>query len=217
MCNSVCSTVVRPTQRLPGPDSLVTDGTRNLTLTCPAESSGEGQYTWFTPGKNKTRCETQQSGKVCIFIPRLEDDNQNVSCTLVDPGPVISTSTALYQVNMKYPPQSSPNISIEPSQTEPLKQGDVITCTVSGGKPRVTTVTFHCQHPDHADREDDVSDDRRTVSSFILVDNSQATEVNMTCTCSAYWDPEPGLYSYRTTMEFELERKNLPLLAFSFV
>ncbi|XP_070184499.1 uncharacterized protein [Littorina saxatilis] len=152
-------------------------------------------------------CDSRPARNVCNFRPRL-DDMQNVTCvaTYRDPS---KSFQANYTLNLLYPPESSAAISIEPPQTEPLTQGDVITCTVSGGKPRVTNVTFHCQHPDHADREDDVSDDGRTVSSSITVDTSQATEVNMTCTCSAHWDPKPELYDNITNAEFMLEYKSI--------
>ncbi|KAK7106503.1 basal cell adhesion molecule-like [Littorina saxatilis] len=164
------------------------------------------RYVWATPGTENKRCETGTPDNVCTFTPRLEDDNSNATCLLLDSQGVTS-SRALYMVNLKYPPQSSPNITIQASQTEPLKQGDNITCTVSGGKPRVSSVIIYCQYPDHKDQEDVVGDDEITVTSSIMVNTSQSTDVNTTCTCYANWPPEPGLYTDRTVMSLQLEYK----------
>ncbi|XP_070205929.1 uncharacterized protein [Littorina saxatilis] len=193
------------TQKVTGPESLITDGTRKLNLTCGTDVYEDVAYTWFLPLGNGPRgCDSQKPINVCTFVPRVDDDTQDVICMATERnGSQVFRAT--YALNLTYPPESSAAITIEPPQTEPLTQGDTITCTVSGGKPRVTNVTFHCQHPDLADRDDDVSGDGRTVSSSITVDTSQATEVNMTCTCSAHWDPEPELYDDITNAEFMLE------------
>ncbi|XP_070202573.1 uncharacterized protein [Littorina saxatilis] len=185
-----------------GPETFVTDGTKELMLTCGTDISASVGHSWRFPTDEPRVCESRPVENVCSFRPRLDDDMQNVTCaaTNIDEGTFLK---ATYTLRLFYPPQSS--AAIEPPQTEPLKQGDIITCTVSGGKPRVTNVTFHCQHPDHADREDDVSDDGLTVSSSITVNTSQAAEVNMTCNCSAHWDPDPELYDNITNAEFMLK------------
>ncbi|XP_070202737.1 uncharacterized protein [Littorina saxatilis] len=185
------------TGNVTGPDFLVTDWTRQLNLTClVSNASVVSMYLWFTPGTDTKRCNETP---VCTFQPRLEDDNQNVTCSAVDPTGGFLLRT-FYQVNLTYPPPSPPFLT----QTNTVQPGDVITCRVSGGKPSVTNVTFHCQHPDHADREDDVSDDGGTVSSSVTVNTSHVYNQSMLCSCSAHWDPEPGLYNETTNTEFIL-------------
>ncbi|XP_070185064.1 uncharacterized protein [Littorina saxatilis] len=197
------------TQKVTGPESFITDGTRKLNLTCGTDASEDVAYTWFLPLGNGPRgCDSQTPINVCTFVPRVDDDTQDVICMATGRnGSQLFRAT--YALNLTYPPESSAAITIEPRRTEPLKQGDNITCTVTGGKPRVLSVTLYCQHPDLADREDDVSDDGRTVSSSITVDTSQTTAVNMTCTCFAHWDPEPELYDNITNAEFMLEYKSI--------
>ncbi|XP_070184498.1 uncharacterized protein [Littorina saxatilis] len=216
----LCSVSLRPsnsqgaqeedTISVTGPDTFVTNGIKELTLTCEQNISASVLYGWVFPGDNSRDCKSRPTKNVCNFRPRLDDDMKNVTCATTN----LATETILkanYTLHLFYPPPSLPLINVAPSKTEPLTQGDVITCIVTGGRPRVTNVTFHCQHPDHADRKDDVSDDGTTVSSSITVDTSQATGGSMTCTCSAHWEQEPGLYRDITHKEFKLERPDAKL------
>ncbi|KAK7106500.1 uncharacterized protein [Littorina saxatilis] len=175
-----------------GPDVLVTNGTRDLRLTCVvANSSSVDRYAWFTPLPNTNRCVKSSDGTECTFTPTLEDDTKNVTCRALDSNS-FTLAVATYTVNLKYPPQVPPVIT----------QKKEIKCTVAGGKPLVMNVTFHCQTHLFPDEEDHVSNETRTVSSLI----TEANATSLNCACFAYWAPEPGLYPDISYMRVDLKK-----------
>ena len=92
-----------------------------------------------------------------------------------------------------------------------LRSGDVITCTVTGGKPAVSNVTFKCTDPQLPDEDDVVQfDDATGVTSLIssvTVLTSEADSSEIFCLCFATWQPDAMLYASITQQLLPIECK----------
>ncbi|XP_070203015.1 hemicentin-1-like isoform X2 [Littorina saxatilis] len=180
-----------------GPTGFIIDGTKSLTLTCMVTGADKTiLYNW--PSSNCT-----SGTNTCTFVPRIEDDGSQLLCTAtnIHTG---TTLTASYRLDLNYPPTTPPVIS-RGSATDVMSAGDSLTCTVSGGKPLVSSVNFRCIHP-IIDGGASVKN-TNSVSSSLVVSTSNATNIPMNCACSAEWSPQPDMYSLRAVGKFLLEFK----------
>ncbi|XP_076457394.1 uncharacterized protein LOC143291431 [Babylonia areolata] len=102
--------------------------------------------------------------------------------------------TTVYTLDVKYPPPSPPEISGTTSHTE----GDSLslTCTVTGGNPPVTAVTFYCGT--HSDGPDTA--DGETVVSSVSINSVSARDNGTLCLCFAFWADRPSLYTATSTV-----------------
>jgi hypothetical protein len=85
----------------------------------------------------------------------------------------------------------------------PIRHHDVIACDVYGGHPLVSSIDFYCTDPELPDLDDVIHDN--VVTSNVIVDVMNATENNMTCACSAVWDPKPEAYNATITKEYRVQ------------
>ncbi|XP_070202588.1 uncharacterized protein [Littorina saxatilis] len=113
------------------------------------------------------------------------------------------SSTRLFK--NEHPPKGNPLIQKYTQGREFLRPGDVLTCTVSGGKPIVESVHFYCINPDLPDGTDQVF--AESVSSSVRVNSTgDNAEVGMTCFCNATWI-RPESYQLASTAVFLFEGK----------
>ncbi|KAK7497447.1 hypothetical protein BaRGS_00011289, partial [Batillaria attramentaria] len=78
----------------------------------------------------------------------------------------------------------------QPGQVLFLGDTLLITCSVSGGDPLVTSVTFYCGHMD--DDTNDIRNDTQ-VSSQVIIDPLRAEHNGMQCACVASWPKDQQL------------------------
>ncbi|KAK7483452.1 hypothetical protein BaRGS_00025251 [Batillaria attramentaria] len=91
------------------------------------------------------------------------------------------------------PPSGAPVIS--QSQVAEVGSNTTLTCIVTGGNPRVTSVTFHCEG--QGDAEDYFGQGR--VSSRVTLGPLNVDDNGTVCVCSAVWPTRPELYSFNTS------------------
>ncbi|XP_025101042.1 uncharacterized protein LOC112568135 isoform X3 [Pomacea canaliculata] len=160
---------------------FVTDGTTQMALFCQTDGvSPPVSYTWAG-----VECinEHHQRG-TCIFTPRVpQDDGLQVTCDAYNEISLELWTSEPYTIQLSYPPPSPPNITGY-KEGSVLTEGEQITlkCTVHGGKPKVTSVTFYCG--DGRDSTDVFGDEFVTSSVVITV---QTKHNNTVCKCSATW------------------------------
>lgn len=75
-----------------------------------------------------------------------------------------------------------------------LASGDVLTCSVDATSPYVTSLSFSCTSPQHADQPDEV-EGSKTVSKFTF-NNPLDDDGNMNCSCSVWWGTRTDLYAH---------------------
>ncbi|KAK7106672.1 B-cell receptor CD22-like [Littorina saxatilis] len=174
--------------------SLITDGTKKLTLTC------EANHTYPTPHYSwGGLCASNTDS--CTCQPRLNQDGSKVFCTAINSVTELHSTTS-YTITLRYPPTEAPRIVADTNKTV-LSSGDKLTCTIRGGKPAVTSVNFYCTNPILL--ADIVGEN--SASSSIIVDTTGAAETPTVCHCSAVWEPDRSLYQNSTSQEFLLEFK----------
>ncbi|KAK7106684.1 uncharacterized protein [Littorina saxatilis] len=184
---------------LTGPSPFITDGNRNLTLTCQANASyPQPSYGW--PDRN---CSGNTN--TCTWTPKIENDGTHVMCTaIVTVNNTHIHGTGKFRLQLQYPPKSPPEI-VTDTNTDVLSYGNTLNCSVHGGKPLVASVNFNCTNPYLPD-QDDVTD-TTSVTSMIVINATQVTSSLTRCTCYAEWATEPGLYLERTEKTFTLQYK----------
>ncbi|KAK7468145.1 hypothetical protein BaRGS_00036609, partial [Batillaria attramentaria] len=148
-----------------GPQAFSTDGTRDLQLSCdPGDVTKVTSLAWNVTCAQKSDGVFRDS--ICTLRPNPKfDDGMVVACSASYTGGLNATSSFVTDLN--YPPESAPMIEgYESGKVVAAGQRLRMTCTVSGGKPLVTSVNFSC--PGHPDVEpDDVAD--RTVISTLTI------------------------------------------------
>ncbi|XP_076457336.1 uncharacterized protein LOC143291380 [Babylonia areolata] len=154
----------------------------------PSEPSA--LVSWYGSGHAVSNTSTLQLTNVSRSL-----DGQNYTCSQYWGG--FSTDqmmTTAFTVNVKYPPPSPPEISGTTSHTE----GDSLslTCTVTGGNPPVSAVTFYCGT--HSDGPDTA--DGETVVSSVSINSVSAGDNGTLCLCFALWDDRPSLYTATSTV-----------------
>ncbi|XP_076457335.1 uncharacterized protein LOC143291379 [Babylonia areolata] len=154
----------------------------------PSEPSA--LVSWYGSGHAVSNTSTLQLTNVSRSL-----DGQNYTCSQYWGG--FSTDqmmTTVYTLDVKYPPPSPPEISGTTSHTE----GDSLslTCTVTGGNPPVSAVTFYCGT--HSDGPD--TPDGETVVSSVSLNSLSAGDSGTLCLCFALWDDRPSLYTATSTV-----------------
>lgn len=175
-----------------------TDGTRNLTLTCNASDTNPKPSIVWLSGPCESRTE-----ETCIFQPQPDDDGSTMNCRAINvhTQPKYKWSEANSSLNLRYPPRDSPVLTGHKDQ-QIHKSGDILTCTVTGGKPVVTQVILNCSNPTLYDQADVVNG--TSVSSSLTLDSSEQTYSQTTCQCTAIWEPDPALYSKSASATFAI-------------
>ncbi|KAK7478345.1 hypothetical protein BaRGS_00030419 [Batillaria attramentaria] len=135
-----------------GPSVFITfNGTQTLTLTCNTTVIPTPDYQWL--GKD---CENGNTENTCRYTPNTTDDGKSVVCAASNrkfsPWKIVRSDP--YYFNLLYPPQASPEITTSSTSDPILWAGDLLTCTVTGGKPLVSKITFFCDTPHHQDQDD---------------------------------------------------------------
>ncbi|KAK7471693.1 hypothetical protein BaRGS_00035666 [Batillaria attramentaria] len=185
-----------------GPSVFVTNGSRRLILICEAgDVNPPPIYSWIG-----VTCDNSSNQNSCSFTPQpLRDDGKAVSCRATNPsGREVMSASANFTLRFSYPPSAPPVIERQ-SSGQYLRSGDNLTCTVTGGKPLVSKISFSCTSPENPDGSDDISD--VSVTSSLTIDTSLASGADTNCTCSGLWEPEAELYFATTDATFQLEYK----------
>ncbi|KAL8596208.1 hypothetical protein ACOMHN_021248 [Nucella lapillus] len=151
----------------------------------------------------------------CVFQPQPISDNQKrVACVVTGEfiGSQVKFASTIFIVDLLYPPLA-PSAMTSLDSASFLRTGDVINCTVRGGKPAVTSVTFKCTEPlalpdqDDVVEENDVTGVTSVVSAVRVRTSSRGESRSLSCRCSAKWVPEESLYPMVTSYEFPTEYK----------
>ncbi|KAK7479037.1 hypothetical protein BaRGS_00029707 [Batillaria attramentaria] len=121
--------------------------------------------------------------------------NITLTCTAVDvnPEPIFSWQD---------PPPVPPKLSGY-NKGKPLQPGDSPKCTVTGGKPLVSSVNFSCSEDVCPDQPDIVQDN--SVISPLVNASERNTTNKLRCRCTAHWDVEPTLYALTAEDTLEVE------------
>ncbi|XP_076436087.1 cubilin-like isoform X2 [Babylonia areolata] len=155
-----------------------TNGGAEMTMTCdPDKAVDVVSHIW------SVAC-TMERENVCIFKPRpAEDDGRNVICTITS-SDGRSASGAL-QIELNYPPQEAPSIDGYSKDTV-YQQGEslTLTCSVYGGKPLVTSVSFSCGT--HQENSMDIIG-TTYVQRVLPISSLTAEDEGMACLCTAKW------------------------------
>ena len=98
------------------------------------------------------------------------------------------------------PPSSPPLISGVQDGGHTEGESLSLSCSVTGGKPLVSSVSFWCGHgpgdgPDTTATVDGVT----TVTSGVTFDRLDLTMNGTVCPCSAHWSKRPSLYTQTAT------------------
>ncbi|XP_076455410.1 uncharacterized protein LOC143289997 isoform X2 [Babylonia areolata] len=154
-------------------------GNRTMTLSCdPSFYANVTSYVWNVP------C-TGQAGSTCVFKPRpMVDDGKRVTCTATSSDGRVFTGGL--HIDLNYPPQEAPTISGYSNDTV-YQQGQRLnlSCSVPGGKPLVTAVSFSCGST-HQDTAPDIFKNTE-VLSLLAIESLSVTDDGKTCVCTATW------------------------------
>ena len=106
-------------------------------------------------------------------------------------------------------PPATPPVVTSVDAPDFLRSDDVINCTVTGGQPAVSAVSFTCLDPplpdqDDVVRRDDVTGVTSLVSS-VRVRTPTADSPEIACLCFGTWQPDPELYTKVTTQLLPVE------------
>ncbi|XP_025101632.1 mucin-5AC-like isoform X2 [Pomacea canaliculata] len=189
------------------PSPLLTNGSMSLNFTCICtEVNPEPLYSWTVTCVNPV-----QGSNVCVYVPKVpNEDGIRVGCSVMsqffDGLTLPKTAYSLTNMSLQYPPAIAPNISVSTGQS--LATGDNLTCTVTGGKPVVSRVTFSCYNLSVTVQSDIIITDsvdvvqQSSVSSPLTVPSSGSSSVR--CICTAEWTPQPDLYRLSTSVDLQL-------------
>ncbi|KAK7479038.1 hypothetical protein BaRGS_00029708, partial [Batillaria attramentaria] len=170
-----------------GPVSFLADGKKNITLTCKAvDVNPEPVVSW-----QGVVCDNGNDRNTCIFTPNHAYDDSNVVCRVINSQSFI-TASAIYSLNLTYPPPVPPKLSGY-TRGKPLQPGDSPKCTVTGGKPLVSSVNFSCSEDAYPDQPDIVQDN--SVISPLVNASEKSTTRKLRCRCAAHWELDPELYT----------------------
>ncbi|XP_076438226.1 uncharacterized protein LOC143277326 isoform X3 [Babylonia areolata] len=160
-----------------------------LTLTCSAVG--------VNPGANYSWSGSQCAGitqSTCSFTPTQGDNGDVISCTAVNPITSVGKTSETRTLMIHYPPSSAPVITGYNGQGLYEGNTQTMTCTVHGGNPAVSSVTFTC------DSGGQVSG----VSSTIQVTASRDDD-GRNCTCSAKWkNKSPSWYTLTASVTLQV-------------
>ncbi|XP_070202735.1 uncharacterized protein, partial [Littorina saxatilis] len=181
-----------------GPSDFVSNGLQAFTLTCNAtDIYPPPTYIW-----SGVTCDKQIPENTCTFTPDPSDyDQKYVTCAA---STSTGTTSKTLQLNFTYPPPQKPVIQSKRKLVKEIRIGDQLTCTVTGGKPLVDSVYFHCTNPDLPDKIDNVSD-KFVTSSIIVTSAHLDSNTVMACACNATWQIKPEYYQQSTTAVLIIE------------
>ncbi|XP_025100363.1 uncharacterized protein LOC112567765 [Pomacea canaliculata] len=179
-----------------GPSTFVTDGLKPMTLKCNATDVYPSPvYTW-----DNIYCDSTNKKDVCTFSPKGERDNgKEVVCTVTNG---ISTTKARYRLDLRYPPLNAPVLTSSSSENS-IEKGDIITCSVSGGHPPVTSVTLGCSDPLLVYRLN--TTEGSTHNTSLVFTTTPNTNESLLCYCHVLWEPDKGLYERNVTRVFNIK------------
>ncbi|XP_076438233.1 uncharacterized protein LOC143277331 [Babylonia areolata] len=166
-----------------------TQSNPNLTLTCSAVGVNPGAtYSW-----SGSQCAGTTSS-TCSFVPTQGNNGDVISCTAVNPITSVGKTSETRTLRIHYPPTSAPVITGYSGQGLYEGNTQTMTCTVQGGNPAVSSVTFTC------DSGGQVSG----VSSTIQVTASRDDD-GRNCTCSAKWkNKSPSWYTLTASVTLQV-------------
>ncbi|XP_076438273.1 uncharacterized protein LOC143277375 [Babylonia areolata] len=178
---------------LPGPSVYELHPTQSnnqpLTLTC----SAVGVYPGATYSWSGSRCDGT-TGNTCSFVPTQGDNGGDISCTAVNTITNVRKTSWTWTLWIHYPPSSPPVITGYSGGVLYAGNTQSMTCTVQGGNPAVSSVTFTC------DSGGQVSG----VSSTIQVTASRDNNGRQ-CTCSANWkNKNPPWYTQTASVTLQV-------------
>ncbi|KAL8611566.1 hypothetical protein ACOMHN_061827 [Nucella lapillus] len=160
-----------------------TTGSKVMTLTCEANKvnpSSALTYNW------DVLCDDKQQN-TCTFRPRPGpngDDNTVITCTVTNSKNNNKQRQKSVTLDIKYPRPSAPQISGYVNG-QVLYEGDnlTLTCAVTGGDPKVTSVTLTC--PGRSKKKT-----TNGQSSSLEFSPLSSSDHNLTCVCTGQWDRE---------------------------
>ncbi|XP_070202727.1 uncharacterized protein [Littorina saxatilis] len=216
--NSIVKTTNISTVIVYGPDTIrISDGANSPPLTdllvgqtatwrCQAFTVNSAARIEWTG----VACDNGQTRTDCIFTAGRQDDGKTVTCTGRNnrfPNDLLASTSV--RLNVTYPPNVPPEITGYINNTE-LTEGDnlTLTCTVRGGNPPVSSVTFSCVSDHHNSPNDTVVNSAvhndSSVSSTVTIERLQAGDDGTTCVCGAEWPYGPDTLSYTLTSSVTL-------------
>ncbi|KAK7088723.1 uncharacterized protein [Littorina saxatilis] len=189
------------------PSRVVIKGAKEeVTLTCYVSDVYSKQADYFVWSVGA--CRNRSAGNTCTFtLDAASDALLNVTCTALrinGKNEVVASGSKSQQLIISYPPQHMPVIQTQtPSVDGYLVPGDVLTCTVRGGQPLVSSVHFFCTHPVLPDGDDTTT--TTAVSSSVTVRASlDDAGTAMTCLCIANWSLRPRYYTMSASVVYTI-------------
>ncbi|XP_076455418.1 tolloid-like protein 2 [Babylonia areolata] len=174
-----------------------TNGNSEMTLTCdPDEAVDVVSHVW------SVACARQKES-VCIFKPRPpQDDGENVTCTITSSDG--RSASGVLQIELNYPPQEAPFISGY-SKDKVYQQGQslTLTCSVDGGKPPVTSVSFSCGGTHQGNSTENIYGPTY-VKKVLSIASLTAEDDGQTCVCGATWK-DADLYTLSDSAVLSVE------------
>ncbi|KAK7483376.1 hypothetical protein BaRGS_00025316 [Batillaria attramentaria] len=158
-------------------------------FTCNTSSSKpQVSVTWSGPP-----C-AGQTGSTCRVTLTPDLHLNNITCNATNSITQVARS-ALRTLSLKYPPPSRPTITGYEGQPLYTGQSLEMTCTVNGGRPSVSGVTFTC---------DGQGQEVTGQSSIIPLTRLTSSDHGKRCTCSARWGDDSHHAWYNVTSTITL-------------
>ncbi|XP_076438213.1 uncharacterized protein LOC143277317 [Babylonia areolata] len=164
-----------------------------LTLTCSAVGVNPGAtYSW-----SRSQCGST-TGSTCSFVPTQGDNGGDISCTAVNTITNVRKTSDTRTLRIHYPPSSPPVITGYSGGVLYAGNAQSMTCTVQGGNPAVSSVTFTC------DGGGQQVNGGNSTSKTIQVTASRDNNGRQ-CTCGANWENKnPPWYTQTASVTLQV-------------
>nr|KAG5696886.1 hypothetical protein BaRGS_035296 [Batillaria attramentaria] len=186
---------------------LISDGPDDVTINDPGElyvNPNVATTVEFTCNTSSSKPQVSvtwsgppcagQTGSTCRVTLTPDLHLNNITCNATNSITQVARS-ALRTLSLKYPPPSRPTITGYEGQPLYTGQSLEMTCTVNGGRPSVSGVTFTC---------DGQGQEVTGQSSIIPLTRLTSSDHGKRCTCSARWGDDSHHAWYNVTSTITL-------------
>lgn len=143
-----------------------------------------------------------------MFICKFNLNNTNIRLYSGCNEILLSWNSKCWHWGLTYcltdPPLLPPVLASSSSENS-IEKRDIITCSVSGGHPPVTSVTLGCSDPLLVYRLNTTEGSTRNTS--LVFRTTPNTNESRLCYCHVLWEPDKGLYEHNVTRVFNIKGK----------